>query len=72
MLYCDDALKRAFALLQLTIDDPKNGKRLKEPGRIREALLDYFMGDNSYGYTDEVWQRYFLDFNYMAALERGR
>jgi hypothetical protein len=70
-LYSNDALKRALELLTLSIGDPKNKKRLKEIGRIKEVLLDYFMGDNSYGYTDEALQKYFLDYNYMAALERG-
>ena len=71
-LYSDDALKRAFELLYLTIKDPKNRKRLKEICRVRELLLDYFMGDNIYSSTDEMWYKYFLDYNYMYALERGR
>src|ERR1700675_3919495 len=60
-LYSDDALKRALELISLTIADPKNKKRLKEIGRIKEVLLDYFKGDNIYGYTDEAWHKYFMD-----------
>jgi hypothetical protein len=72
VLYSDDALKRAFDLLFLTIKDPKNKKRLKEVMRVKELLIDYFMDKNIYFSTDEMWHKYFLDYNYMAALERGR
>lgn len=72
ILYSDDALKRALDLLDLTINDAKNRKRLRELGRMREVLKDYFFGDNSYSYTDEALQKYFIDYNYMAALQRGR
>ena len=37
-----------------------------------EALVDYFICDNEYGSTDELWQKYFYHFNYAAALQRGR
>ena len=71
-LYSDDALKRALDLLDLTISDPKNIKRLRELGRMREILKDYFFGDNSYSYTDEVLHKYFMDYNYMAAIQKGK
>ncbi|HSC25613.1 MAG TPA: hypothetical protein VLB80_05370, partial [Candidatus Babeliales bacterium] len=67
-----DALKRAFDLLNLTIQDPKNRKRLRELGRMREVLYGYFNNDNSYSYTDEVLHRYFMDYNYMAAIQKGK
>jgi len=70
--YSRNAFERALELLMFTIADPKNRKRLKELCRMKEALIDYFMGDNEYSSTDEVWQKYFFNFNYMAALERGR
>jgi len=66
------AFYRALELLDLTIADPKNSKRLKEIVRVRYALVDYFMYDNEYNSTDEIWRNYFYDFNYAAALERGR
>jgi hypothetical protein len=72
VLYSDDALKRVFDLLFLTIKDPKNRKRLKEVMRVKELLIDYFMDKNVYFSTDEMWHKYFLDYNYMAALARGR
>ena len=70
--YSQKAFERALELLDLTLADPKNKGRLKEVARAREALVDYFVYDNEYGSTDESWQRYFFNFNYMAALRRGR
>lgn len=70
--YSQQAFERALELLELTIADPKNRRRLKEIVRAREMLISYFMYDNQYGFTDEWWQKYFLDFAYAAALERGR
>ena len=66
------AFDRALELLDFTIADPKNRKRLKEILRVREALADHFVFDNEYNSTDEQWQKYFYDFNYAAALQRGR
>lgn len=66
-----DAFIRALELLDLTIADPKNRKRLREIVRVREALADHFFFDNEYNSTDEQWRKYFFQFNYAAALERG-
>jgi hypothetical protein len=71
-IYSQDALDRAFNLLNLTIQDFKNRKRLRELGRMREVLKDYFIGDNNYGYTDEALQKYFMDYNYLAAVQKGK
>lgn len=71
--YSRKAFERALELLYFTVEDPKNrGPRLREILRVREALIDHFVYDNEYNTTDEQWQRYFYDFNYAAALERGR
>ena len=70
--YSITAFYRALELLDLTIRDPKNRKRLKEPCRVREALIDHFIYDNEYATSDEFWQKYFFNFNYMAALRRGK
>jgi hypothetical protein len=68
------AFERALDLLTLTIIDPKNKTqgRLKELTRTREALIDYFVYDNEYQTSDEIWQKYFYSFNYAAALQRGK
>ena len=62
--------ERGLELLDLTIEDPKNRKRLKELLRVREALSDYFCFDNIYGSNDEKWNSYFYGFNYAASLNR--
>lgn len=67
------AFDRALELINLTFLDPKHrNHRLKEIGRVREALIDYFVYDNEYGSSDELWQNYFYAFNYAAALRQGR
>ncbi|MFI4919714.1 MAG: hypothetical protein ACHP65_09185 [Legionellales bacterium] len=67
------AFARAMELLNLSIADPKNqNHRLKELLIVREALMDYFMGNNEYKSTDEAWENYFIYFNWIAATERGR
>jgi hypothetical protein len=70
--YSHKAFERALELLDLTIADPKNRNRLKEICRARYLLVDHFMYDNEYQSTDEQWQDYFYQFNYAAALARGR
>src|SRR5690606_18148936 len=66
------AFERALELVDLTIADPKNRKRLREITRMREVLVDYFVYDNEYSSTDTQWQKYFYHFAYAAALQRGR
>jgi hypothetical protein len=60
------ALERALELMELTIADTRNRKRLKELTRVREALLDYFYADNQYGSSDKLWRGYFYAFAYAA------
>lgn len=44
----------------------------KEICRARYLLVDHFAYDNEHQSTDEQWQDYFYQFNYAAALARGR
>ncbi|MCK5848292.1 MAG: hypothetical protein KAH01_03755 [Caldisericia bacterium] len=64
------AFDRCLELMDLTIQDPKNKFRLKEICRCREALVDYFMYDNIYGSSDELWHRYFFAFAYAARMQQ--
>lgn len=66
------AFERVLELIDLTVADPKNKKRLREILRTREALVDHFVYDNVYQTTQESWQNYFFQFNYAAAIMRGR
>ncbi len=70
--YSKKAFERALELIDLTIADPKNRKRLKEICRARYMLVDYFMYNNEHHSTDEQWQSYFYQFNYAAAIAKGR
>jgi len=70
--YSKNAFNRVLELVDLTTADPKNRNRLKEVVRFREMFIDYFLFDNTYSFTDEFWQKYFYQFNYAAALKRGR
>ena len=66
------AFYRALELLQLTLSDPKNrqGGTLKEIARVKEMLIDWYMGSVFYKSSDSQWQKYFLQFNIAARLDR--
>lgn len=71
--YSNKSYEIALELLDATIADPKNrGPRLKELLRVREALIDCFVYDNEYSTSDKLWRDYFYDFNYAAALQKGK
>lgn len=63
------AFERALELLDFTIDEPRNKKRLYELLRLREVLVDYFHGDNIYHSDDQKWRNYFYAFNFAARLK---
>ena len=68
--YSEKAVDRALELLFLTIDDSRNKTRLKELTRLHEVIADYFYGDNQYKSSDDLWHRYFYQFNYYARINR--
>jgi len=71
--YSQKAFERVLELLSITILDPKHSKGARrELCRVRETLIDHFAYDNEYNSTDEQWQQYFYDFNYAAAIQKGR
>lgn len=59
------ALERALELLDLTKEDQKNRKRLKELCRLKEILVDAF-DKNIYKSSAKLWEHYFGAFNYAA------
>ncbi|MDD5422888.1 MAG: hypothetical protein WC592_08550 [Candidatus Omnitrophota bacterium] len=65
-----NAFERALELMDLTIESASSFARLKELTRVREAMVDYFMGQNIFGSTDELWRSYFMYFAYVA--RKGR
>lgn len=68
---CRFALFRALDLIDLTRQDSKNRRQLKELCRMRELLCDTYFGDNVWNQTDEQWQKYFMYFAWCAAYERS-
>jgi len=66
------ALERALELLGLTIGDPRHRSRLKEMTRLREALVDYFLGDNEFCSTERSWRGYFYAYAFAAAAQKSR
>jgi hypothetical protein len=61
-----NAFYRALELIDFSIDDVKNRSSLKEILRMRELLVDYYLGDNIYKSTDKGWDKYFYYFNIAA------
>lgn len=61
-----NALYRGLELLDFTINDKKNKNSLKEILRVREALVDFFLGDNIYKSSNLIWEKYFHYFNLAA------
>ena len=68
--YSRMALDRAIELLDLTLADPKNRARLKEISRLREVLLDYFLGSNQFGSSAASWHSYFHAYGLGVAIRR--
>lgn len=61
-----NALYRALELIDLTVKDSKNKNSLKEILRVREALVDFLIGDNIYKTNESQWNKYFSFFNLAA------
>jgi hypothetical protein len=64
--YSRKAAIRALELLDLSLASESALPKLKEIARVREAVVDYFFGDNRYCSTEALWRSYFDHFNYAA------
>ncbi len=64
--YCRKACDRAFELIDLTLDTVKTFPRRKEVARLREAIADYFFGENQFVSSSVLWKKYFSHFTYAA------
>jgi hypothetical protein len=60
------AVERALELIDLTLQDSRWNRRLKEIARAREVLCDAALGQNDYGTTMEDLDRYFTQFALAA------
>lgn len=65
-----DASWRALELMDLTLEDPRWQKRLKELARAREVLCDAIFGGKEYGTKLEDLNRYFFLFALAARAKR--
>ena len=68
--YSVQAFERALELIDLTLEDSRNAKRLKEPARAREAIVDFFLGNMEFAGTEESMRKYFSFFAYAARRNR--
>jgi hypothetical protein len=67
------AFCRALELLDLTLDDPRHRQvpaRLREIARVREVVVDFLHGSNTYGSTDASLQKYFDAYGLSARRSR--
>jgi len=53
-----EALVRALALLDLTLEDQRLKSRLKEPARLREVVSDWFSGQHYYDISSDELEEY--------------
>ena len=68
--YAQRAFERALELLDFTLAGVQSPARLRELARVREALVDFFVGSNLYVATHASWSRYFSPFTYAARRTR--
>ncbi len=68
--YSVRAVERALELLELTINDSRNKRRLKEIVRLYEVLVDYFYADNQFKSSDRLWHNYFYAFGCAARVNK--
>jgi hypothetical protein len=64
--YSRKAFERSLELIDLTLEGIRDFSRLKEVARVRECIVDYFFGKNSFMSTEASWRSYFLPFAYAA------
>lgn len=71
--YFNIGIEKAIELIDLTKNDPKNRKRLKEICRLKEVIIDYFWGENEFESDEKFFENYFNFFiNYASKLREER
>ncbi|MBI4430915.1 MAG: hypothetical protein HY587_04290 [Candidatus Omnitrophica bacterium] len=64
--YSKQAVFRALELFDLSLSSARSFPRLKEFARLREAVVDYFLGTNQFSSSETLWRKYFDPFNHLA------
>ena len=62
--YSQKAVDRALELMDLTLQAATTFPRRRELARVREAVVDFFLGSNEYRSSDQAWRKYFFNFTY--------
>ncbi len=70
--YARKAVVRALELIDLSLQSGGGFPRLRELARLREAVVDYFLGDNEFRSTESLWRSYFDHFAIAAARRKSR
>ena len=64
--YAVQAAERALELFDLSLAAHKEGAKLRELSRGREAWAEYFFGANTFNSNDQEWKNYFNPFLFAA------
>lgn len=64
------AMERALELIDITLAEEKSYSALKELCRLREILVDFYYGPNSYHSTPNSWHKYFIAFTSAAQINK--
>ena len=64
--YAQRAFERALELIDLTLEATAKPSHLKEIARLREAIVDFFFGQNQFVSNDAIWRKHFFPFMYAA------
>ena len=65
-IYSQKAFSRALELTDLALESAETFPRRKELARLREAIVDYFFGENLFQSTETSWRTYFSPFTFAA------
>lgn len=65
--YATKAAYRALELIDLTLGVVQEPSRIKELTRLREAVVDYFLGANQFSSSEVLWRKYFDHFAYALS-----
>lgn len=64
--YSRQAFWRAIELMDLSLKTVRGYSKLKELCRLREALIDYFSGENRFKFNETGLRKYFSNFTYVV------
>ena len=68
--YMNSSLLRLIELIDLTIEDNKNSKRLREICRFKEVVCDWYSKTNVYDINPESLLNYTMDFALLARKQK--